>query len=488
MRIQYFFLPIFLSTLIAPFVLRPSQVVAEPMIEEYSERSLTKREQRRRRVRRAKRRVKKKGGLRVLPASGEAIRSRRKKNRMAITANGRVVSGEPPRLVELSSDPANTFWESGLVDAIANDSASQDQCNSFWSGNNDGDSAGFGACQMAEGLGRALEIAADGGTSLCYMKNFPSEANLQAGGLTVVSGTLPDNDITKIFSPGESIKLVQVDISNSPSFGDEEEGEQDHSIFIRVSPNSESFFYKAELWFCDGEGESAQVSGTDVIEIAKSGKITSRNENMGSGGESFYSEFEGYLRPAKGGVLQYDKDRPRTAKAGAVFGESSFKVDLEIRGRQVNVKTRSGGDGGDSFLNTSVMRFSGNSPEEIRFREGAFRSIFNGNDSFDGVAEWRDTFYAAAPGSSLSTKIQSAEEMNNDSFFQTGPDVSLDFSAYSCGVTPDIHVSLDFSNQTLLSSVTQCQPLIFSNLDFCFGNQAVNAAQENFGNACSGGL
>jgi hypothetical protein len=434
-----------------------------------------------------KKRVKREG-MKRLPASQSAVRSKRKKkNRLALTYTGRAVSGEPPRLIDISSDPANIFWQSGHVDAIANGGATPDQCNTFWAGNNDGESAGFGACNMAEGLGRALELAAEGGTSLCYMKSFPSQENLEAGGLSLVSGSLPDNDVTKIFSPGQEPRIIRVDIAGFPSFGEEEEGEQDHSIFIRVSPKADTFFYKAELWFCDGIGQSAAVSGTDVIEIENSGRITSRNENTGPGGEAFYSEFEGFLRPAKGGALQYDKDRPRTAEAGFASNQDSFKVEMELKGRQVELKTRSGG-GDAPFLNSAIMRFSGNSPEEVRFRDGAFNSIFNGDDGLSGTAEWRDTYYAAAPESPLVNKVQSQEEMSADSFFQSGPDTNFDFSAYSCGVTPDIHVSLDFSNQTLLASVADCQPQTFRNLDFCFGNSAISTAQQEFSNSCSGGI
>jgi hypothetical protein len=188
--------------------------------------------------------------MKLLPAGPDAVRSKRRgKNRLAFIPSGRAVSGEPPLLVDISSDPANIFWQSEHVNAIANGGATPDQCNTFWGGNSDGESAGFGACTMAEGLGRALELAASGGVSLCYMKSFPSQENLQSGGLSLVSGALPDDDVTQIFSPGVEPRVIRVDVTNLPAFGDEVE--QDHSIFIRVSPKSGESFYKAELWFCD---------------------------------------------------------------------------------------------------------------------------------------------------------------------------------------------------------------------------------------------
>ena len=485
MRMKHVILPFLLLSFLTTISVQISPLVADPMLGEYSTRALSKKEKRKKYRKAMKRRVKR-GGMKRLPASQSAVRSKRKANRSAFTLTGRAVSGEPPLLLDIPNDPANTFWQPGHVDAIANGTASPDQCNSFWAGNNDGESGGFGACNMAEGLGRALELAADGGTSLCYMKSFPSEANLQAGGITVVSGTLPDDDITKIFAPGDSPRIVQVDISSFPTSGEEEEGEQDHSIFIQISPKSDTFFYKAELWFCDGTGEGAQVTGTDIIEIAKSGRITTRNENIESEG-TFYSEFQGFLRPARGGVLQYDKDRPRTVEAGYLSQQDSFKVEMTLRGGQVELKSRSG-SGEFPFMNASLMRFSGNSPEEVRFRDGAFRSIFNGDDGLSGVTEWRDTYYAAAPGSSLIEKIQSEEEMNNDPFFQSGPETNFDFSPYSCGVAPDIHVALNFSNQTLSASVSDCQLEAFRNLDFCFGNNEINTAQQEYGNSCFGGF
>ncbi len=370
--------PTFVLTLIilvsASLITTPT-LHADSIRSESSVRALSEKERRQRTKRRVRGRLEREG-MKRLPATQSAVRSKRKrKNRLALTHTGRAVSGEPPLLIEIPSDSANIFWQPGHVDAIANGGATPVQCNNFWAGNNDGESAGFGACNMAEGLGRALELAAEGGTSLCYMKSFPSQENLETGGLSLVSGSLPDNDVTKIFSPGQEPRIIRVDIANFPSFGDEEEGEQEHSIFVLVSPKSEAFFYKAELWFCDGMGQSAAVSGTDVIEIENSGRITSRNENTGPGGEAFYSEFEGFLRPAKGGALQYDKDRPRTAEAGFASNEDSFKVEMELKGRQVELKTRSGG-GDAPFRNSAIMRFSGNSPEEVRFRDGAFNSIF----------------------------------------------------------------------------------------------------------------
>jgi hypothetical protein len=179
-------------------------------------------------------------GFAAAPSVKQSLRAQNKKKkkrsvRISSDLNVAAVSGQPPLLVAMPLiGPTNIFWAPGVIDALASQSASPEQCGEFFFGENDGDSGGLGACRMAENVGRSFQSILESQSSSCYMKNFPTEENVAAGAVVVDSGTLPEGGITKLFAPpaGESARVVKVNVTG------EQEGDQ--TVFIRVASQAQN--------------------------------------------------------------------------------------------------------------------------------------------------------------------------------------------------------------------------------------------------------
>src|SRR6185295_16949535 len=140
-------------------------------------------------------------------------------------------------------------------------------------GGTDGQSGGMGACHMAEGVGYSLGDILGGDTSLCYMKRFPTRANLSAGALSLLDGAFPGDDPSRLFSvPGGSTsRVVKVSVSG------EKEGA--HDVFLRVHGEDENQaagdLYAVDLWYCGG---APQPKGFDHIRITEAGEFTAEQQ------------------------------------------------------------------------------------------------------------------------------------------------------------------------------------------------------------------
>lgn len=413
-------------------------------------------------------------GLDALPGVGEIANSR---------GSARIrladVIGTPPKLVDIPSlDIPNLFWNDGVVDRIASSSATPDDCNQFFGGNNDGESAGYAGCFMSMATGEIMQEAVRAGTSVCYMRSFPAVG--PAGGVTITSGSenLPDGDGARIFETpdGSSPRLVKVQIENFPF----EEGPSD--IFIQVSSsdtntaNKDQYAYR--MWFCDGGIASATESGR----VRNNGKMTLSAES-----NDVYSSYkislDAYL-VEEDGELTYNPNLDRelnvmySAPGDDGFrGRAVFTADNEIK-----TKSYHSSEGLRSY---GVMAFQGNDTGDVRFRAGGYKDMKEGSDGNDfrvGV-EYRSDRYVAAPSSS---KVNALKKVNlaTDPFYQ---DESLTFDpdAYDCGAVPDVTVSLDFSNPALVAVSQDCESGALDNMDFC-SHSDVQAAESNYVTACSG--
>ncbi|MCB0352995.1 MAG: hypothetical protein KDD64_05695, partial [Bdellovibrionales bacterium] len=122
----------------------------------------------------------------------------------------------------------------------------------------------------------------------------------------------------------------------------------------------------------------------------------------------------------------------------------------------------------------------------IRFLQGAFRNLepSRNDGGFVGSTEYRDAYYASAPDGKLLSKIPSESELLEDSFYDSDPESEFDFSDYSCSETADIVVTMDFSNETLLNSVSTCGERPFEGMNFCHENELIRAADENYFDTC----
>ena len=111
------------------------------------------------------------------------------------------VSGTPPTFSAIISAGAdNVFWRSGVIDAIATGSPTAEQCSEIFSSSTEGHSGGFAACYMTQNVGYSLSEIVRAGTTMCYMKNFPTTEVQEAGAIEIVSGSVPGGEISQLFN------------------------------------------------------------------------------------------------------------------------------------------------------------------------------------------------------------------------------------------------------------------------------------------------
>src|SRR5262249_20848626 len=145
----------------------------------------------------------------------------------------------------------------------------------------------------------------------------------------------------------------------------------------------------------------------------------------------------------------------------SAHGTDGFKGDVEIRSDDTIVtKSFSASTQHGSGQEYFVTSFTGTSVDTLRFLAGAFTGRHSENGTtfdggFTGGTEYRDTFYAAAPGTDLVGSL-SAVSFDTDDFYTTPPAPSVDASGFSCTTTPDVAVGLDFANPTMRAAVAPC--------------------------------
>lgn len=428
-----------------------------------------------------------KKGLVAAPPVDQSLKAQKKKKkkrsvRISSDLNSAAVSGQPPLLVEMPQiGPKNIFWRDGVIDALASQSPEPSQCSEFFFGENDGDSGGMGACHMAETVGRSFQSILESQSSSCYMKNFPTEANVAAGAVAVRSGELPEGGITKLFAPpaGDSARLVKVNVTG------EQEGAQ--TVFIRVASQGQNSaagnMYEAKLWFCSGSDQNP--NGSDSMVISKNGQMIVSNvsEDLFSEDARIHSsEVKGVLT-MQGNRVVFDASKARTAQLASVEQNGRYFVtNLSITAaNKIFLKARENREDGLSRRYV-ISRFSGNGADSLRFLEGAFAED-NDHFSFLGATEYRGSYYASAPDSALIEEAD-AFDFDTDEFFSEAPP-SGEFSVdESCSATADIEIDMDMSHPVLQASVSECRPAL-ENMHFCFDDQEVRAAEQGFFSACS---
>lgn len=153
--------------------------------------------------------------LSKLPSTAGLVKSAK----LTSSIKTQTVSGTPPTLSEIvTNGPSTIFWAPGVVSSIASGSPTPEQCNQFFSGSNDGSSGGFLACYMTQTAGYALAEVVRSGTTMCYMKNMPTEEVFKGGGFTVTEGSLPGGNVTNLFKTpsGSNPRIVKIVMSGDP--------------------------------------------------------------------------------------------------------------------------------------------------------------------------------------------------------------------------------------------------------------------------------
>lgn len=345
-----------------------------------------------RRARKAHKRLVRAGrrkGLASLPAVSGALASH-------AAGQGADVVGTPPALVDIADgDPSTIFWRPGVVAAIAGGTPTPEQCGEFWAGQTDGVSAGLGACRMAERVGQSFGRILQSENSLCYMRRFPTPENVAAGGVQVVSGDLPGDNITHLFRvPPAADRVGEVRVSGQEK--------ADERVLLRVASAAANHaagnLYKVDIWFCPTDPAGA-VRGVDHLTLDTSGRLLVLEGEGNDDSSVSAATVTGYV-VGDGPGAAWDTTRARTADVLYGRSDGTFKSSVEIADDVI--RTWSWEIFGGDWRSFTATRFSGSGPTDVRFLAGAFAET-SGAQSNVGTAEYRDPIYVAAPGLDLAS-------------------------------------------------------------------------------------
>ncbi len=381
------------------------------------------------------------------------------------------VVGTAPLLTSITTSNADTYFWNGLIADINTNGADAEDGDAFFKGE--------GKCRMEQGLGYSFQNIQQAGTSLCYMKNMPGAAS----GVSVASGGVEPE---VIFDQVAATKIVEVQVSGEQ--GEDDRGEQ--NIFIKVYGSSSTegaAGYAVDLWFC-GEGSSTP-RGYEKARINSAAKtFTTTNAETSFG--SFVMQASASLISATNGDIEFDPDATKTASV--FFSHSEGEDDMTFKS-VINIDsdvltTKNYGVFGDSInKNYTVSQFSGSSLADLRFLQAGFagESSYNGNeqDPYYGATEYQTSTYADILSGTYYDLVNDYD-FSADSFY--GSDnasyatLLAAVSDYSCDVTPDIVVTMDFSNTDVQAVAADCESGRLDNMDFCDGEAIQTARQAMF--------
>lgn len=432
----------------------------------------------------------------ALPSVSSQVSSLSTSSKFTISSNSisTAANGTPPALKAIpNSIVKDIFWRKvngiNVIDGLIAGLRGPEYCGEFFSGANDGQSGGLGACHLAESVGYSYSVIVDSGRSLCYVQNFPTTKNLKSGGISVNSGALPSDDIEKLFSPpsAEIARVVKVNVVNSPPTvpgkNPKERRDDPETIFIEVPTASQNKaannIYQANLWFCSTEGGGTPM-GYDLISVSNSLKLT--NQHLGNGKSVKDSTIVNGFLVQKNNKLIWNDEKSRNASAiNQRTGGDSFRSDIEITSNNLIKLKRLDNFGASLGKSYIVTKYSGNDAENLRFLKGAYNEVHNGN-SKSGATEFRFPFYANDEKNAFSDDVQKVS-LDSD-FYNSGFEIDTDTSRFSCTATPDIELTMDLSNTTVKDSLGECLDGALQNMHFCHDDPDVSAAEAIFKGQC----
>lgn len=373
------------------------------------------------------------------------------------------VTGTPPLLKDFSLTNVDTYFWNGIIGIINAESASDvtaDQVNSFWEGE--------GACRMAQATGYSFQSIMQGATSLCYMKNAPTLRS----GIAITSGTAT---ASTLFDQNATTKTIRVQTANEPLR--EPGAATSQNVFIRVygSGTAEAARgYAADLWFCSPTSTTTPDS-YETIRINSSNVLTDTSVNHESASNTFVAIINATLTTS-GSSYIFD---PTQARTGQVYftpgGSNTFLGSISLTGSSLiarDYQTGSFGGGPTStFKHYITSQIVGSSTSSLRFGAAGFslQNTFSGvSSNVTGATEYNTFRYTPVTSGSLYTSAVSEDFSNSIYTGSTSAYATLlsGSSAYSCGATPDVTVTMDFSDTAVQGLQTNCENP-FSNMDFC---------------------
>jgi len=406
-----------------------------------------------------------KGGiLKKLPLAGRAVAKKK-----SSTVSSLTVSGTPPLLSGLPEQSLkNVFWEAGLVDDMNDGNPSENACNTFNGGSQDGQSAGLGACYLAQNVGFSFETILSSATSFCYMQKMQTAPDgvTVSGAATVAAALTPPS--------GNAIKLTKVVVTGFP-------GEGSSEIFIELPGKGQNIIngniYKHTLYFCDGETTPGSLERATIKNNLDYLMETLGNED----GSEFFSNISSKITVDSNGKLIFNPNAARDVDISFIQGgDSFFKGNLIIANNKIKNKTF------DSFGDSqrkayTVAKYTGNSIQTLRFTEGATK-----DDNFSVITEYRDSFYAAAPNNAEFNADLAAVDLESDTFYVSAPTIDVsELSDFDCDTAvAGATITMDFSNPALVEFTASCEQNRLEGMNFCRNDSEVNTAHFNSATQC----
>lgn len=386
-------------------------------------------------------------------------------------------SGTPPTLGEIKNlGASNIFWRTGIISAINSGSPSPEQCNELFGASADGSSSGFSGCYMAQETGYMMENIIQSGTTLCYMKNFPTRDVQNANGFSVVKGSLPGNDITKLFTPpsGNSPRFIKVNI-------DDEQGAISgiFKIYSQGQNDTNGDQFRYDVVFCS-EGSSSS-NEYEKARITLAGELITKARNSQGQNGAGENSVRAFLTLVNG-ELKINPALGRKAEFTSVNGTFNYKSSLTLNAdNEIENKVRS--TEGDSTRKAyTISRFTGESAPTVRFIEGAYKESSSSFGNFSLATEYRDTYYAATQSSNYSSRIDEVN-ISNDSFYTETPSLSDSSAPISCNQSVDVEIDINMSSDAMKSVESLCESERLEGMDFC-KDTALTQAQQKFKDVC----
>lgn len=403
------------------------------------------------------------------------IISRAVNTRKVSKANINQTSSIPPLLVEIpQTSIKELFWAPGVIDDINSGSPSQNSCNQFFGGQNDGESAGNGACHLAQNLAFSFQSALEGANSFCYLQkmgNAPVGVTV-VGAPTVKKALIPYNDTNS--------KLIKMQVTG---FNDGNGGSGPKTVFLELfgkETNQENKnLYEHKLAFCN---DSDNVEGIERAVIKKNLEYTLQSLSSIPGEGSHLSSISSKI------TLQNDKKlvfNPNTDKevylSSLGGGCSSRKVYMFLKNGKIKQKSRE--DCPSNLRKSySIMRYTGTSITSLRFREGATK-----DENFETITEFRGSRYVSAPANTEFNENLSEVDVSTDPFYSGAPTIDTsELNTFNCARTDiDATITVNLNNEELQDHVSVCENRGLEGMDFCREDSEVNNADQNFHALCN---
>lgn len=407
--------------------------------------------------------------LQKLPLASKAVNTKKKAGASILDT-----SGTPPLLVNIpDSSIKNLFWSNGVIDGLNATPSDSASCNQFFGSSIDGESAGNGACYLAQNVGYSFQTVLESASSFCYMQKMstaPAGVTI-TGANSVYEALRPKSDVTE--------KIIKASITGFPG-----EGAGSQTIFFVIpgqATNVTDFnIYRHKLYFCNG---TTPIGKEEAI-IKNNLEYSLFQINKSGGFGTFSSTVKSRITLDENNKIIFN---PSTDKEVSMAGLGGFctynKAEMTIKAGKIKQKSMDDCGGPEPRKAYSVLRYTGTSIQTLRFQEGGNKDNFGTT-----ITEYRDTRYVSSPNNTEFNSDLSLVNFNTDPFFDGAPVLdTADFEAFDCSRTDaDATITMNFANPQLLAHTVSCNDRSLSGMNFCREDPEVASAEAAAYGICTG--